>query len=66
MLAVDPGSKRVGLAVSDPLGLTAQPLAAIPAEPGDDLARRIASVARAVGATEVVVGLPRRLDGGLG
>ncbi|MGH7777821.1 MAG: Holliday junction resolvase RuvX [Candidatus Dormibacterales bacterium] len=66
MLAVDPGSKRVGLAVSDELGITAQPLASIPAEPAEDLPGRLAAVAKELGAAEVVVGLPRRLDGSEG
>ena len=66
MLAVDPGAKRVGLAISDELGVTAQPLSAIPAAPGEDLHRRIAEVARGLTATEIVVGLPRRLDGSEG
>jgi putative Holliday junction resolvase len=63
VLAVDPGSKRVGLAVSDETGLIAQPLGDEPAEPAATLADRLAEKARAVGAADVVVGLPTRLDG---
>jgi len=43
VLAVDPGTKRVGLAVSDPLGITANPIDSLPAEPGTTLAERIAA-----------------------
>lgn len=66
VLAVDPGSKRVGLAVSDPTGTIAQPLDTLAAEPGDTLAQRLAEVARRNEAERIVVGLPRRLDGSLG
>ncbi|HKW60158.1 MAG TPA: Holliday junction resolvase RuvX [Candidatus Dormibacteraeota bacterium] len=66
VLAVDPGAKRVGLAVSDPTGTIAQPLTTIRAEPAETLAERLAAVARHEDAERIVVGLPRRLDGSLG
>lgn len=66
ILAVDPGSKRVGLALSDPTGTIAQPLATIAAAPHDTLAKRVAGVARDKGAERILVGLPRRLDGSYG
>ncbi len=63
ILAVDPGTKRVGLAVSDPTGTIATALATIPATPADTLPARIAMVARDQEAKRIVVGLPLRLDG---
>ena len=63
ILAVDPGSKRVGLALSDPSETIAQPLATVAAEPEETLASRLAEVARANEATRIIVGLPLRLDG---
>ena len=66
MLAIDPGSKRVGLAVSDETATIAQPLGDEPAEPAQSLAGRLAERARAAGAGAVVVGLPTRLDGSQG
>ena len=66
MLAVDLGSKRVGLAVSDPTGKTAQPLATVDANPQETLAERVAEIAKEHEVTEIVVGLPRRLDGSFG
>lgn len=63
MLAVDWGSRRIGIAVSDPARVIAQPLTSVPAEPQESLAERICALAREQGAEEVVVGLPRRLDG---
>jgi len=63
ILALDVGEKRIGLAVSDPLGLTAQGLEVMERRgPEQDLARLV-EVAREWQVTEVVVGLPRHLDG---
>jgi putative pre-16S rRNA nuclease len=66
VLAVDPGSRRVGLAISDPSGTIAQPLTTIDAEPRDTLAERLAETARRNAAIRIVVGLPRHLDGSIG
>ena len=63
ILAVDPGSKRVGLAVSDPSATIAQALTTVPAEPADTLVSRLAEIAKAQEARRIVVGLPLRLDG---
>jgi putative Holliday junction resolvase len=62
-LAVDPGSKRVGLAVSDPTGTIAQALPTVPAEPEATLPSRLAVIAKEQDARSIVVGLPLRLDG---
>lgn len=66
ILAVDPGSKRVGLALSDPSGTIAQPLATVQAEPHETLVKRLADIAREKEAERIVVGLPRRMDGSYG
>lgn len=65
MLGVDPGARRVGLAVSDPLGLTAQGLETFVRGRGSLLAH-LEALARDYALERVVVGLPRRLDGGEG
>jgi putative holliday junction resolvase len=57
VLAVDLGSARIGLAVSDPEGLVAQPLDVIAND--DDALTRVASIE----ADEIVVGLPIRMNG---
>jgi len=63
ILAVDPGSKRVGLAMSDPTETIAQALDTVPAQPEESLARRLAEIARSHEAARIIVGLPLRLDG---
>ncbi|MHB8587637.1 MAG: Holliday junction resolvase RuvX [Candidatus Dormibacteraceae bacterium] len=62
-MAIDPGSKRVGLAMSDPSGTIAQALSTVPAEPAATLASRLAEIAKAQEAGRIVVGLPLRLNG---
>jgi putative holliday junction resolvase len=66
ILAVDPGTKRVGLALSDPSETIAQPLETVAAEPAESLAERLAEIARTHDAARVIVGLPLRLDGSNG
>ena len=66
ILAIDPGSKRVGVALSDPTATIAQALTTVPAEPIGTLPARLAEIARANEAARIVVGLPRRLDGSRG
>jgi putative pre-16S rRNA nuclease len=63
ILAVDPGSKRVGLAVSDPTQTIATPLSTEPAEPDEDLPARLALIAADSESERIVVGLPRELSG---
>ena len=63
-LAVDLGSRRIGLAVSDSSGSMAFPHSVI--ERSEDPGADLAAIARAVaetGAGTVVVGLPLSLDG---
>jgi putative Holliday junction resolvase len=66
VLAVDPGRRRIGLAISDEGGLIAQPLPSLGAEPSATLAHRLGRLAVEKGASRVVVGLPRRMDGSRG
>jgi putative Holliday junction resolvase len=66
ILGLDMGSKTIGVAVSDEMGYTAQGVTTIRrTTEAEDIAAVLALVAD-YGATEVVVGLPRRLDGSLG
>ena len=66
ILAIDPGTKRVGLALSDPSATIASALATVEAEPSSTLAARLAAIAKEREAERIIVGLPRRLDGSRG
>jgi len=66
VLAIDPGEKRVGVAVSDPSGTIARPLRWIPAQPEATLPERLTMLAREQEAEELIVGLPARMDGSEG
>jgi putative Holliday junction resolvase len=68
VVAIDVGSRRVGLAISDPSRTLARPLETIAVAGHDDavdrIARRVGELAAEDdGVTTVVVGLPTRLDG---
>jgi len=63
-LGIDPGDARIGVARSDPSGVLATPVETVKRGRGD--LSRIAALAEAEGAMEVVVGLPRSLSGGEG
>ena len=66
LLALDIGTKRVGVAVSDELGLTARPLPALPRTNWKKLLRDVSALCGEFDVKGVVVGLPLRLDGGEG
>jgi putative Holliday junction resolvase len=67
VLGVDLGARRIGLAVTDPSGVLASPHARLEraAAPADDH-QAIVEAATELGATRIVVGLPRSLSGDLG
>lgn len=66
ILAVDYGSRRIGLALSDPTGTLARPLPFLPAKADAKLARAIADLAKKEGAGLILLGLPRNMNGSLG
>lgn len=63
VMAIDPGTKRVGLAISDSAGKVALPLEVVSADTSVD---RIGELVAEHGVTEVIVGLPRTLEGSEG
>lgn len=62
-LGVDLGTKRIGLALSDPGGAIATPLFAIQRQGGKADLQEIAQIARDYEVEEIVVGLPLNLRG---
>jgi len=66
ILALDVGEKRIGLAVSDPLGITAQGLGVLTRKNRQADLEQLLEVARKWQVQKIVVGLPRHMDGRLG
>jgi putative Holliday junction resolvase len=66
VLGIDYGKARIGVAVSDELGLLAHPLETIPGAKVDAAVKRIAEIAREKNVERVIVGLPRHLNGEMG
>jgi len=66
ILALDHGTKRIGVAVSDETKTIAQPLEYIPAEPFADFLARLKKLLIAKEIDLVLIGLPRNMDGSYG
>jgi putative Holliday junction resolvase len=66
VLAVDYGRRRIGLALSDALGLVARPLATLRRTNRRADLRRLREIAREHDVRRIVVGHPLHLDGGAG
>ncbi|MFH1361447.1 MAG: Holliday junction resolvase RuvX [bacterium] len=65
ILAIDHGQARLGIAISDPLQITAQPVATL--QNDENLIPNLKKIIDDYGSvTEIVVGLPKSLKGGLG
>lgn len=67
-LAIDYGTVRVGLAISDPLGLIATGFKTLnhKSKTMDEIAFEIAEIVEIQGITDLVLGLPKRTDGLVG
>jgi putative Holliday junction resolvase len=65
-LAIDYGRRRVGLAVTDPLNITAQGLPTLEVNSPDDIIEWVAAHRGEWELERVIVGLPRALSGGMG
>lgn len=57
-LGIDHGDKRIGVAVSDPLRLTARPLTIIENTSDDDVMHALATIIQEQDVSKIVVGLP--------
>lgn len=66
ILSVDPGEKNIGLALSDPLGISAKPLSVIRHVSRDADAQAIAAAAVEVGAEIILIGQALGPDGEIG
>ena len=66
VLAIDHGTKRMGIAISDPSGMIALPLEFIPAEPFAAFLERLKQLIVEKEADMILVGMPRNMDGSYG
>jgi putative holliday junction resolvase len=66
ILALDYGTKNIGLAYSDDLGLTVQPLQSIPNSGRKSLIQNLRSAVAEHSISSILVGIPYRLDGSSG
>jgi putative Holliday junction resolvase len=66
ILALDHGTKRIGVAVSDETKTIAQPLEYIPAEPFGEFLARLKLLLRDKEVDLVLIGQPRNMDGSYG
>ena len=66
ILAIDHGTVRIGLALSDELGVIAQPLEFVLAEPFDKFLARLKAIIQEKQVELLLVGMPRNMDGSYG
>ncbi len=66
ILALDHGTRRIGVAVSDEMKMIAQPLEYIPAEPFAVFLSRLKEIIREKEVELILIGMPRNMDGSYG
>ena len=66
ILGIDYGEKRVGLAISSPIGFIAQGLPTIERIDGTDYLEDLADVINEKEVEEIVIGLPKNMNGSIG
>ena len=66
ILALDHGTKRIGVAVSDETKIIAQPLEYIPAEPFANFLERLKQILTEKEVDCILIGMPRNMDGSYG
>jgi len=66
ILALDHGTRRVGVAVSDEMHLIAQPLEYIPPEPWAAFLARLKQIIGEKEVGQILIGMPRNMDGSYG
>ncbi len=66
ILALDHGTRRIGVAVSDELKMIASPLEFVPAEPLSAAFERLKQIVNEKEVELIVIGMPRNMDGSYG
>ncbi|OGH96978.1 MAG: hypothetical protein A2104_04490 [Candidatus Melainabacteria bacterium GWF2_32_7] len=65
-IGLDVGTKRIGIAVSDPLFITSRPLKTIQRCPEDASIQEIKEICKEYNVSVIIVGLPKNMNGSLG
>lgn len=63
ILGVDYGTKRVGIAISDPMAMLATPLSVETVQTVDEAISAVCRIARDRGVVKIVVGIPINMNG---
>src|SRR3989338_7228849 len=66
ILGIDFGEKRIGLALSDPLGFTAQSLDTLMRQNKNQVLHDLSVLCKERGVGEIVIGLPVNMNGSVG
>lgn len=66
IIGIDYGDARVGIAVSDPLGFTAQGVETVPNKVYNKMVERVVEIIKSYSAEKIVIGLPKNMNGTLG
>lgn len=66
ILGIDYGERRIGLAISDPLGIIAQTLTTLDTKKIKDPFFEIKNIVKEKKVKKIVVGLPKNMDGTIG
>lgn len=66
IIGLDYGDSRIGVAVSDALGLTAQPVGTLSEKTWSKQLDKLAEIVKEYGAEAFVIGMPRNMNGTLG
>lgn len=66
IMSMDVGNKRIGIAVSDPLGITAQGLDTIVRTNKDTDIKKVGELIQTYQPDKIVIGLPKNMNGSIG
>ncbi len=66
IIGLDYGDSRIGVAVSDSFGLTAQPVCALSEKTWSQQLEKLAAIVKEYGAEGFVIGMPKNMNGTIG
>ena len=66
VIGLDIGTKRIGVAISDPLFITAQPLKAVFRTSDEKAVKEIEEIIKEYDIKTIIAGLPKNMDGSIG